>query len=42
MKRRKGIRWDYNLDGMAKKEIVKGVMKKYWRKWYKRLLKNRD
>ena len=39
MKRRKGIKWDYNLDGMSNHERIKGKMKKYWRRWLKRLYK---
>jgi len=32
-KRRKGILWDYNYDGIYLNEHIKGFWKKYWRKW---------
>jgi len=42
MKRRKNIRWEYNLDGMSRYEVIKGFWKKYWSRWNKRRLKNLD
>jgi len=36
-KRRKGIRWDYNLDGMSYYERIKGYWKRYWRRWKRRI-----
>lgn len=36
MKRRKGIRWDYNGDGIYTRERIKGFWKRYWRRWLKR------
>ncbi len=35
--RRKGIMWEYNLDGGAP-ERLKGFWKRYWRKWKARNL----
>jgi len=32
-KRRKGILWEYNLDGSSPVERIKGFWKAYWRKW---------
>lgn len=34
--RRKGILWDYNLDGISSRERIKGFWKQYWRRWLKR------
>ena len=34
--RRKGIIWDYNGDGRFSREQIKGVEKRYWRKWLAR------
>ena len=39
LKRRKGIRYDYNGDGIFEQERIKGFWKKYWRKWHLRYLK---
>lgn len=36
MKRRKGIKWDYNGDGQYRRERVKGFWKRYWRRWQRR------
>lgn len=33
MKRRKGIFWEYNGDGMFESERIKGFWKRYWCKW---------
>jgi hypothetical protein len=38
--RRKGIRWEYNGDGMFARERIKGVMKRYWRRWTRRVGKS--
>jgi len=38
-KRRKGILYDYNGDGVYDKERIKGYWKRYWRKWHLRYLK---
>jgi hypothetical protein len=40
MIRRKGIKWEYNGDGRYAHERVKGYMKRYWRRWFKRLLRD--
>lgn len=40
LKRRKGIRYDYNGDGRFDKERIKGYWKRYWRKWNLRRIKN--
>jgi hypothetical protein len=37
--RRKGIYWEYNLDGASPYEVVKGFWKRYWRRWSRRLRK---
>lgn len=37
MKRRKGIRWDYNGDGMFARERIRGAWKRYWRRWLRRI-----
>jgi hypothetical protein len=34
--RRKGILWEYTSDGIFYFERIKGVSKKYWRRWLKR------
>jgi hypothetical protein len=39
MKRRKGIKWDYNGDGVYPRERVKGFWKRYWSRWLKRYRK---
>jgi len=41
-KRRKGILYDYNGDGMYSSEKIKGYWKRYWRKWHLRYLKNQS
>lgn len=33
LKRRHGIWFDYNRDGMSHRERIKGFWKRYWRKW---------
>ena len=42
MKRRKGILWDYNGDGLYEEEKIKGYWKRYWCKWYLRQLYEED
>lgn len=36
MRRRKGIRWEYNGDGRHARERIKGWVKRYWRRWTRR------
>lgn len=36
--RRKGIRWDYNGDGLYCTERLPKFFKRYWRKWRQRQL----
>jgi len=38
-KRRKGILYEYNWDGMYPRERIKGFFKRYWRKWNTRRLR---
>jgi hypothetical protein len=40
--RRRGILWDYNLDGVSDHERIKGFWKRYWRKWNMRRLRAED
>ncbi|MGV8130489.1 MAG: hypothetical protein ACP5N7_00120 [Candidatus Pacearchaeota archaeon] len=40
LKRRKGIKWDYNDDGQRKTEVIPKFWKRYWRKWL--LKQNKD
>ena len=35
-RRRKGIMWDYNLDGRTFEERIKGAWKKYWKRYWRR------
>lgn len=35
-KRRKGIYWEYNGDGRLYYEKIKGIWKKYWKRWKKK------
>jgi len=35
--RRPGIRWEYNRDGMADRESIRGTMRRYWRRWWLRV-----
>ena len=39
LRRRKGIRWEYNGDGMYVFERILKYDKRYWRRWMKRKLK---
>lgn len=34
--RRKGIRWEYNWDGVFARERIKGFWKAYWKRWTRR------
>jgi len=36
LKRRKGIKWDYNGDGRHRHERIRGFWKRYWRRWQRR------
>lgn len=38
MKRRKGIRWEYNGDGLFVRERLSAFWKRYWRRWERRRL----
>lgn len=35
--RRKHLYWEYNCDGQFSKERIKGWVKKYWKKWRRRI-----
>ena len=41
-KRRKGIVWEYNLDGASPYERIKGFWKSYWRRWSRRQHKGEE
>lgn len=36
MKIRKNLKWEYNGDGRFEKNRIKGIDKRYWRKWLAR------
>lgn len=40
MTRRKGIRWDYNCDGLYAREHLSAFWKRYWRRWVRRCFKD--
>jgi hypothetical protein len=37
--RRKGILYEYNGDGLFSRERIKGVWKRYWKRWARRTSK---
>lgn len=37
MIRRKGIRWEYNGDGIYARERLGRYWKRYWRRWARRV-----
>lgn len=41
-KRRKGIKWEYNYDGVYAKERYTTSDKRYWRRYWRRYWQNED
>jgi hypothetical protein len=42
LRRRQGIWYEYNRDGISDYEYVDGFWRRYWRKWFSRLSIKQD